>query len=113
MSHKIILEHVTSYKVNLKNINMNYEYRTEWKVFGFIIREEGFYYTYSINSADLHSKERIEKDGFYISGSYVYYRPHIRFEMSSGDRHTKYFESAEQLELFIKLNSILKNATEL
>lgn len=78
-----------------KQVNENYEYKSELKIFGFTLRKAHFEKSFIFSRI---SKEVADiDDNSYVEDNIVYYKPHVRIDV--GQRYIfKYFETAKELD---------------
>lgn len=100
--NKLNVGQIVQVRAFLKYESGHYEYRENKKFLWIFPIEDGFYYTFTINSPYKCTRERIEKDGkLYVEGKKVFHYPHLEILMSSGNEYTKYFKTEQELRDFM------------
>jgi hypothetical protein len=95
-------EQICSVTIILKQTCKWYEYRERKKFLFFTIREEGFYYTYSITGDVYTKKEEIEENTrLFVDGKKVFCKPHIEIRMSDRTVSTLFFKDEEALNDYV------------
>lgn len=109
--NQINVAQIVSVKSFINYISTRYIYKKAKRICLFWKQKEGYYYTYTIGSPYFESVESIESSGCFVcKKEEVYYKPHIEIRMSDGSCRTKYFETKEELEVFMQTDE-MKNIT--
>lgn len=90
---------ITSIEIRPKRVYPNYHWKTEYKLFGFILwRKEGFHDRMG-QYIDLIIKDY---DNYYIENFWVYYNPHIVINLNDQSERRIYFKTVELMQEYIK-----------
>jgi hypothetical protein len=101
--HKLNPEQVATFKVYEKATYNFYEWRDQIKILGIVFQKPGFYWTFSIKGAEYKTNDEVLKDErLLIVGDKVVFKPHVEFTMSNGKEYSKYFESIDLLNNFLR-----------
>ena len=80
-----------------------FEYRKEVKIFGLTIKKAGFYtYVFFEGNRRISEAEIVKDKKYRVIGNKVYFYPHCEIRMSNQQMKTKYFESVEEMNVFMK-----------
>lgn len=99
--NQLNVDQICSIRIYINYFNNNYEYREEKRY-----EKGGFYYNAALNSRHMTIEEIESEKIYFCRDKRVYYKPHIVFSMSNGNKHEKYFESEERLKAFLENDSI-------
>lgn len=106
---KINIEQICSITRMDKRQNYNYKFikpHTFYSWFKKHYNTGGFIEEYVLSRSDNTIKETEQKiandPNIYIEGDKVYFKPSLSFRVSSQQHFTKYFESVQELEQFLK-----------
>lgn len=105
---KLNADQIAIIYIHTKTRCSHYEYRKQ-KRFLFWTDIEGFYFVYCISPYHV-PKELIStvNKNLYYEGEVVYYKQHVEMKMSNGQVVVKYFESVDELEVFLDQPEIKK-----
>lgn len=92
---------------NINKINPFYEYRESGRFLFFWKIKEGFYYTFTLDGDKLYSIEEIEKnETLFCKYKNVFFKPHLIFVMSNGNKFTYYFKTEDELLKFMEKDEL-------
>lgn len=94
---KINIDQICSIESVLKERNSWYVYKKEIKFLGIKLRKEGFY----IYDEFIRTEKISENIYLLIEDNKVYLKPHIIMKMSNGELDRKFFETEEDLNVFV------------
>lgn len=101
--NKINAEQICSLRVFTKKVCTHYEYKEEKRFLGFLIKESGYYFTYTISTPNLVSESQILSNNiYYLEDKIVYYKPHLIMTTSDNNCHIKYFDNEQGLNDFMQ-----------
>jgi hypothetical protein len=85
------------YFLKLKSEKYSYKQRSFWYRPGV--------YLYQYGKTVPATAEEMARDGVYLEGETVYFKPFVEFRMANNSTETKFFEDKDELVKFLKSNA--------